>query len=256
MSFYTPTSRLKLAGKILVIPVVSVANVPQLAVDLLITSLALSRVGVFDPKLLVPVVGAREDGLPGITTPLELYASEAQNIAVIQQRSPTLKAFKQEFVDALLQFISASGASAALFLGSVDMSNRTDSQMLTPTCHIIPTTSAPITSSPLSTLTELPIPAYISPVPQFTEAGIDDQRVPFIPGGGLSRRILSSIPHTWQIPTASLLQYVMEGDNRDDAQLMAAVTSKVLASDVQIWKQPSSWSQGLFGAPHDQTLYG
>lgn len=22
------------------------------------------------------------------------------------------------------------------------------------------------------------------------------------------------------------------------------------------WKEPSSWKQGLFGAPHDQTLFG
>ncbi|KAH7924262.1 hypothetical protein BV22DRAFT_1091263 [Leucogyrophana mollusca] len=256
MTFYNPTSSLKLAGKVLVVPVVSVANVAQLAADLLITSLALDRVGVFDPKFLVPVVGAREDGLPGITTPLELYANESQNIAVVQQRSPALKAFKQEFVDALLHFISTSGVSAVLFLGGVDMSNRTDSQMLSPTCHIIPATSAPISPSPLSALAELPIPAYASPVPQFIQADADDKRIPFIPGGGLSRRILSSIPNTWQIPAVCLLQYVMEGDNRGDAQLMAAVASKVLKFDVRSWKQPGSWTQGLFGAPHDQTLYG
>ncbi|KAG8213878.1 hypothetical protein J3R82DRAFT_10622, partial [Butyriboletus roseoflavus] len=33
--------------------------------DLLIASLKLDRVGVFDPKHLVPVVGAREDGTAG-----------------------------------------------------------------------------------------------------------------------------------------------------------------------------------------------
>jgi proteasome assembly chaperone 2 len=48
----------------------------------------------------------------------------------------------------------------------------------------------------------------------------------------------------------------MEGDNREDAQLMAAVVSKVLQIEVPSWKQPSSWSYGLFGTPHDQTLYG
>jgi hypothetical protein len=56
-------------------PVVSVANVAQLAADLLITSLSLHRVGIFDPRSLVPVVGAREDGLPGVVTPLECMSS-------------------------------------------------------------------------------------------------------------------------------------------------------------------------------------
>jgi proteasome assembly chaperone 2 len=102
----------------------------------------------------------------------------------------------------------------------------------------------------------LPIPLYTSPVSQFLHSEAEKTAIPFIPGGGLSRRILSSIPDIWQIPTACLLQYVMEGDNREDAQLMAAVVSKVLQIEVPRWKQPSSWSHGLFGTPHDQTLYG
>ena len=49
----------------------STANVSQLAVDLLIASLSLKQIGVFDARDLVPVVGGREDGEEGITTPLE-----------------------------------------------------------------------------------------------------------------------------------------------------------------------------------------
>jgi predicted ATP-grasp superfamily ATP-dependent carboligase len=50
---------------------VSTANVGQLAVDLLIASLRLERIGVFNPQYFIPVVGAREDACPGITTPYE-----------------------------------------------------------------------------------------------------------------------------------------------------------------------------------------
>jgi len=32
--------------------------------------------------------------------------------------------------------------------------------------------------------------------------------------------------------------------------------AKVLSLEVQEWRQPFSWQQGLFGTPHDQTLYG
>lgn len=87
--------------------------------------------------------------------------------------------------------------------------------------------------------------------------------VPFIPGGGLTRRILSSVPEKWSTPVLSLLQFVFEGDNRADAQLLASVVSKVFdalptdkrGSEID-WKQPKSWDAGLFGTPHDQTLYG
>lgn len=50
---------------------VSTANVAQLAVDLMIATLSLVRVAVLDSRCCVPVVGAREDGLNGITTPIE-----------------------------------------------------------------------------------------------------------------------------------------------------------------------------------------
>ena len=52
-------------------PVVSTANVGQLAVDLIIASLALERIAIFAPEYCVPAVGAREGGQQGITTPLE-----------------------------------------------------------------------------------------------------------------------------------------------------------------------------------------
>lgn len=52
-------------------PIVSTANVAQLAVDLLISSLSLQRMAVIDPAYFIPVVGPRDDGHIGITTPLE-----------------------------------------------------------------------------------------------------------------------------------------------------------------------------------------
>jgi proteasome assembly chaperone 2 len=159
-------------------------------------------------------------------------------------------------------------------LSGVDMSNRTDAQMMfvtfkcfarlhryllspsTPTYYIRPPRSPSWEGSSLSPITQLPIPEYSSPVSQFPGASQDEGPIPFIPGGGLTRRILSNLPESWEIPAAALLQFVLEGDNRSDASLMAAVVAKVLALEVPEWKQPFSWQQGLFGTPHDQTLYG
>lgn len=54
-------------------PIVSTANVPQLAADLLIASLDLKCIGIFDPQYLVPAIGGRDDddNAVGVTSPLE-----------------------------------------------------------------------------------------------------------------------------------------------------------------------------------------
>ncbi|KAH9986532.1 PAC2 family-domain-containing protein [Russula compacta] len=256
MSFYHPTVPYNLHGKTLVVPIVSAANIAQLTVDLLITSLSLRVIGMFDSRDLVPVVGGREDGEEGISTPLELFGKEECDVVVIQQRSPVLVPRKQEFIDALSQFLRGSGFSAILFLSGVDTTNRTDAQMITPTYHVHPPSSPSWENSPLSSISQLPIPEYSSPVNQYPGSSQDEGPIPFIPGGGLTRRILSNLPESWEIPTAALVQFVLEGDNRSDASLMAAIVAKVFSLEVQEWRQPFSWQQGLFGTPHDQTLYG
>jgi len=256
MDFIHPITSLNLDGKAIIIPVVSTANVAQLAVDLIIASFFLQRVAILDSSFCVPVVGAREDGHKGITTPLELYGHPNIEFVVVQQRSPVLKSRKQEFIGTLLDFIKVSKFSAALFLSGVDLSNRTDAQMLTPTYQLRPTNGPSLVSSALESLTSLLIPTYTSPVQQQPQRGAESPIISFIPGGGLTRRILSSFPPGWKTPTASLLQFVLEGDNRVDARLLASVVVKVVNKGITQWRQPGSWRDGLFGTPHDQTLYG
>jgi len=239
--------------------VVSTANVAQLAVDLMIATLSLVRVAVLDSRYCVPVVGAREDGLNGITTPIELYGRSDLDFLVIQQRSPVLKSRKQEFIDVLLDFIETSKIGAVLLISGVDPLNRTDAQMMTTTYQIRPKNSPAISSTVLQNLESLPIPAYTSPVQQEPQNAEENNTIPFIPGGGLTRRILKCLPGGWNVPTACLLQFVFEGDNRTDANILASVVAKVIGvvdESCLSWKQPSSWREGLFGAPHDQTLYG
>jgi len=262
---YSPSEG-SIEGKVLIVPIVSTANVGQLAADLIISSLDLHRISIFDPRNLVPVVGAREDDEPGVTTPLELYGRQEVNIVVIQQRSPVLKSRKDEFISDLYNFIKSSQFSAVIFLSGMDTSNRTDEQMATPMYKLVPPGTPSWDSSPLAIFAHLPLPTYTSASQQFSphlQEGKIIEAVPFIPGGGLTRRILSSFPDKWSTPVLSLLQFVFEGDNRADAQLLASVVSKLLDTpstedrEIKIkWKQPKSWNGGLFGTPHDQTLYG
>lgn len=135
-----------------------------------------------------------------------------------------------------------------------------------PTSKLVPPGTPSLSSSPLEIFAQLPLPTYtyVSQQPLSHLRGEGSAgAVPFIPGGGLTRRILSSFPQKWSTPVLSLLQFVFEGDNRVDAQLLASVVSKLFdtlpldngPSEID-WKQPKSWNGGLFGTPHDQTLYG
>ncbi|KAJ7079132.1 PAC2 family-domain-containing protein [Mycena belliarum] len=257
MTFLNLTqSSIKLTGKTLIVPVVSTANVAQLAVDLLIASLSLERIGVLDSGFLVPVIGAREEG-EGVSTPLELYGKAGTEVLVVQQRSPALKSQKHEFIHALLNFIRTSGVASALFLSGVDLSNRMDSQMLTPTYQLRPPNAASLESTPLALLASLPIPEYHSPVSQHPFEKSETRDVPFIPGGSLTRRILQTLSKSQSpVPTAAILQFVLEGDNRADAALLASAVIAILGLRIDGFREPRSWKQGLFGAPPDQTLYG
>lgn len=68
----------------------SAANVAQLAVDLLIASLSLRSVGVFDSRDLVPIVGGREDGEEGVSTPLEREPRRRSFLLVDYSDRPSL----------------------------------------------------------------------------------------------------------------------------------------------------------------------
>lgn len=130
----------------------------------------------------------------------------------------------------------------------------------TPTYQIRPTAGS-LSSTPLARLAQLPIPEYSSPVPQHplqdTDEAKPDGGVPFIPGGSLTRRILQTLSKSpSSVPTAAVLQFVLEGDNRADAAMLASAVIAVFGLSVSGFKEPRSWKQGLFGAPPDQTLYG
>jgi hypothetical protein len=90
--------------------VVSLANVPQLAMDLMIHGTQLGpiqKVGILDPQDHIPVVGAidhlsdlpqSQDILNQVTTPIQVYQSPDKLYTFVQQRSPVIKV-REEKID-------------------------------------------------------------------------------------------------------------------------------------------------------------
>ncbi|KAG8719163.1 hypothetical protein FRC08_003515 [Ceratobasidium sp. 394] len=234
------------SGSILIMPVISAGNVSQLSADLLIHTLALERVGVFNPEYHVPVVGGPDGPIDtGVTVPMELFGSPGGDVYVLQQRSPVLKDHKEEFVQQLLEMIGSSGFRSVLYLVGSDLSTRTDAQMSSVYYHALSknTTKGDISATPLGSILDLPV---------FADSA-DAQDV-VIPGAGLARRLLSAPGSS--PPRVALVQFVAEGDNIPDAHAMAAMVAKTLKIEIQDWKEPPSWNFGMYGTPHGQELFG
>ena len=90
----------------LIIPSVAVGNVGQLAVDLLISSLALRRIGSVIDSAFIPVIGPnpyKEDS-DDICTTIDIYVNDEAKIVVFQIRSLLTKR-PTTFFNKLLEFV-------------------------------------------------------------------------------------------------------------------------------------------------------
>lgn len=96
-----------LEGYTLVLPSVSVGNVGQLSVDLLISNLNLQKIGQIFSPAFVPIVGADayDERSNELVTAIDIYAGIEKRIAVVQIRSPYVGGLA-EFFRELARFVT------------------------------------------------------------------------------------------------------------------------------------------------------
>ncbi|KAK4551176.1 hypothetical protein RGQ29_032484 [Quercus rubra] len=107
----------------LLLPALSIGNVGQLAMDLMVASTRAERIGFFDDPFLLPCVGndaygPQPQGQPAL--PLEAYDSSSNALTLVQQRSPFVKGKMVEFAKNLADFAAATGKKHAVVLSSLD----------------------------------------------------------------------------------------------------------------------------------------
>ncbi|XP_053696089.1 proteasome assembly chaperone 2 [Sabethes cyaneus] len=114
------TKELPFSGYLLIVPSVSVGNVAQLAVDLLIETLKMQKIGLLWHPALIPVVGpaAYAHDTDKITTTAELYVSEQRKLVVLQLRAPLVGALQTDFLDNLSGFARDKQFSEVVILSS------------------------------------------------------------------------------------------------------------------------------------------
>ncbi|KAN0062870.1 hypothetical protein ACQY0O_004691 [Thecaphora frezii] len=256
---------LETAGHTLLLPVVSVGSAPQLAVDLLLRSplLSLQKIARLDHSDCIPFAAPPEHaGRGDITTPLEVFQNASLKLTVVQQRSPVFKSQESQFAKRLVTWIRSARFERVIILSSIDAAARTDQELSTPLLTLLPTAPRSATFQALSTsypeFQIRPPPSHL-PAPSPQAAG----SIPIIPGGGMTRKILSTFQtlstekeQQGEQEVAALLLFCAEGDNRPDAHFFVHKLAHALGIEIEeTLVEPTSW-QGLFGAPLDQSMYG
>lgn len=119
----------------LILPAVSVANIGQLAVDLLIVSLKAVKIGYLHSTFVHPIIANDADAVKikqctgRISLPIEVYYAAEAKLVIVQQRSPVLRGFHGEFAREMHQFIQQNQFASTTLLSSDSIHTRTDVQI-------------------------------------------------------------------------------------------------------------------------------
>lgn len=235
MTDTTPIESIR--GSTLVIPCVSMGNIPQLAVDLLIHTFSLVHVCDLEDLYLYPFVSPidrLETDLqsPGkFATALQVYHSKEYNLTVIQQRSPLISQFRNIHTrEVILPFILQHNFARILVLDSCDAG-------LSPSGHAKPVevidADANADAAVAKSLAELKLDEST----MRSNKTFSPQCQSYINGTSNSNALSRQI----------VLAHVYEGDNFGDAETMAASMCPILKlPHTPTWKRPISW-KGVYG---------
>ncbi len=234
------------------LPAVSVGNVGQLAVDVLLASLdppprLISQ--VVHPSL-IPVVGGDplKENSTAVITALQLYLQADQQLAIMQIRSGILPGKGQQFIQDLICWSKEKKLKEIILVGSSHAHERTDSQL---------------SGTPLRYLTtwERAVPAdflLLEKRERFPglSTGEEGDTV-FIPGGGIARRLYECCLEEG-VALTLLIKFAAEGDNSVDGLVLAGALNALISFLADRGRQqlraPPSW-QHVFGPPPPRDLF-
>ncbi|XP_017772854.1 PREDICTED: proteasome assembly chaperone 2 [Nicrophorus vespilloides] len=216
----------------LYIPNVSIGNVPQLTVDLLISTYNLKKIATVWHPAIIPTVGSDPFDLKSkdVCTACELYANEDLKVAVVQLRSGLERGLKEEFLKKLIANIKEFELKRIVLLTSIfafEMHNVNSSKFM----YISNENAEIFKDCDATEETNLDLVSEGFVCPLFTE-------------------LKDSVPCT------ILTRYCYEGDNRLDAvhtiNLLGDIFKEFTAKED--FKFPISWEY-LFGNPVPIEIY-
>lgn len=245
--FFSPISGhiVDWTGFTVIIPSVSVANVPQLAVDLLISNLLQRNqaqlVGRIRSPCLRPIAGPNPYDIFSAhpSSSCEVYVTSAYRAVILQVRTPPYSETRKLFSQKLAEWIRDQGFGTILLLTSSFAQCLTELDLDNPGQVIKYMTGVQAAGSESEEVLQQ---HEVRPQTTNTPAG-----PVHIPGSGFGYslfQILKEAGHN----VVMLVHYCSEGDNRPDAQKLVRVVGNGLlgVEDVK-WVEPVSWNN-MFGS--------
>lgn len=222
-----------ITNSVLLLPTISVANVPQLTVDVLLHTLPFVKVATLNDEYLhsfvSPVDYVCTDKQPkGVSFGIELYFCKDKNLTLIQQRAPVIAGFFREHVNnVIVPFIKEANFKNVILFHLMDAG----------LVENVPLGTLQVYSNEdqlLKSLNELTI----------SEGGFQQlSRTPEVDAPFVNELTAAMAPHS---NFSILVAFAYEGDNFYDSLNMASKVAELLNLQVTQWKSPVSWA-GVYG---------
>lgn len=232
-------------GSTLIIPSISIGNVPQLAIDLLIHTYNFVKIGNLDSIYLYPFSSPIDtapdpeivERTKGVSGALEVYYNDKLKVSIIQQRSPILPSFTSTYInEVIIPFLAGGKFSEVLILDSSDAGLLEDFQP----GKIQVYTNEDLLNNSLGSLNILKKDAI-----QLSSKYSYDHSV----YAGLLIKALDelNLKSESSIDLNVLVAYVYEGDNFQDGEILANKVNSILdLEQITSWIKPLSWL-GAYG---------
>uniref|UniRef100_A0A914W0T9 Proteasome assembly chaperone 2 n=1 Tax=Plectus sambesii TaxID=2011161 RepID=A0A914W0T9_9BILA len=221
----------------LILPAISVGNVGQLAVDLLISSLDLELIAHSPAnKLTLPLVGPSAYIQPGskqLSTAVEVYSNKEKTLLVVQQRSDFISHARKEFLDSLVEWIVKMKIKRVVLLSSAFLSSQLDS--------FLQCSEVEKTRRFLSKAGSAAFPSVDNFEQQMVSSRFDDPKS--LRGAGISTSLFQRLDER-NVAMLALVRLCNEGeDNVADAVAVVNLLNDVISLKPvdKEWKRPISW---------------
>ncbi|XP_014205566.1 proteasome assembly chaperone 2 [Copidosoma floridanum] len=244
---------LKVEGYTLAVPSVSVGNVGQLSVDLLISTLGMCRVGRIYDDCFIPLAGSDpyDESSEDICTAVDVYVSHESKIVAVQIRSPLVRR-PTSFFHEVLNFVTDRKISRVIILTSSFGHEKRDKELRTVPFRYLATEN--VTAECGKQFDAL---SWITLEPKQDE--FSGQSILQIHGGGFAKTMFDLLQKE-NVPCTVILKFCSEGDNIPDACELINYSNQWLKiipvhdNNLCKLKFPPSW-KFLFGNLPPKELY-
>ncbi|XP_003384233.1 PREDICTED: proteasome assembly chaperone 2-like [Amphimedon queenslandica] len=249
------------SGYKILLPSVSVGNVPQLTLDLIINSLHAKLSGWFQDDSILPVIGNKpfnHSSPSTLTTPAELYISHANKLMIVQLRSPIAKGKSNKFINRLVEWLEAQRPSAVILLASLYAEERMDVHIQSsPFRFLLNENSVHLFTHFSSALNWQPMEPRNTENKAASPDGVLEIEQIFLPGSGFAKQMYKK---SASLPLVTIAVFSSQGNNCPDAINMADHIDQWLnlkgneEGERNGWSLPASWSS-VYGGPSPKSLY-